>query len=159
MKSPSPCAVPAKALTFLKGADYSDAFEVELDGQMNALEAARKLMSHTPRWVSPLIGLRNILMRPFGLVSSTNTVAGPAGKVGFFPVLDVTDNCVVMGLNDKHLDFRLVVTVWPQGMNHTHVVVSNVLKRYNLLGRIYLAAVLPFHRIIVPAFMRSGIAG
>jgi cysteine synthase len=55
----------------------------------------------------------------------------------------------VLGFDDKHLDFRVSVTVAPAGTAGTLVTVSTVVKTNNLPGRTYLAAIMPFHRIIV----------
>jgi Protein of unknown function (DUF2867) len=109
-----------------------------------------------PSWVTPLLALRNIIVRPFGLASSKDAASMKGEHVDFFPVLKSTQNRVVLGLDDRHLNFRLVIDAKPLPENLTHVTLSTVITRHNWLGRIYLAVVLPFHNRIVPAFLRSG---
>ena len=74
--------------------------------------------------------------------------------IGMFPVLSETPDRVVAGFNDKHLDFRVVVDVATFPDNQ-QVTATTLVLTHNLLGRIYLAIIKPFHRLIVPAMMRQ----
>jgi len=58
------------------------------------------------------------------------------------------------GFNDKHLDFRLVVDVAPDGPARS-ITATTLVLTHNWLGRAYLAVILPFHRLIVPAMLRK----
>jgi Protein of unknown function (DUF2867) len=60
---------------------------------------------------------------------------------------------VMLGMNDKHLDFRLLVDVVNEGGGRQIITASTVVKTHNALGRAYLAFVKPFHKVIVPAMM------
>jgi Protein of unknown function (DUF2867) len=74
-------------------------------------------------------------------------------NIGIFPVLAETPNQILLGLNDKHLDFRLLVDVVNQNGGRQIITASTVVKTHNALGRAYLAFVKPFHKVIVPAMM------
>ncbi|MFM9849597.1 MAG: DUF2867 domain-containing protein [Hyphomicrobiaceae bacterium] len=74
--------------------------------------------------------------------------------VGFFPVISQSPDRLIAGFDDKHLDFRVVVDVAPAGTAR-RVTTTTLVRSHNLPGRLYLAVVLPFHRIIVPAMMRQ----
>jgi hypothetical protein len=76
-------------------------------------------------------------------------------RIGAFPVLSQTPERVVMGLDDRHLDFRLVVDVAPLDERRRDVVATTLVRTHNRLGRTYLAAILPFHRRIVPGIMAN----
>ena len=90
---------------------------------------------------------------PLGL--KTSATKEPArGMIGMFPVLSETPDRVVAGFNDKHLDFRVVVDVATFPDNQ-QVTATTLVLTHNLLGRIYLAIIKPFHRLIVPAMMRQ----
>jgi hypothetical protein len=93
--------------------------------------------------------LRNLAVTPFGLKRGA-----PIGaeRIGIFPVVSASPNRVVMGFDDAHLDFRVVVDVAPEG-NGRHVTATTFVRTRNRLGRLYLAAVKPFHRVIVPAML------
>ena len=74
--------------------------------------------------------------------------------IGMFPVLSETPDRLVAGFDDKHLDFRVVVDVATSGHGQD-VTATTLVKTHNLLGRVYLAIILPFHRLIVPVMMRQ----
>jgi hypothetical protein len=82
------------------------------------------------------------------LKTSKSLVArGREGKVGIFPVRSNTATEVVLGEDDKHLDFRVWVHVEPQGGGY-RVTTSTVVRTHNRLGRVYLGTIMPFHRLI-----------
>ncbi len=96
------------------------------------------------------MALRNRVVSLFGL----RTVELAAGtSAGGFPVLSSTQERTVLGFDDRHLDFRIVVDLEEKG-NGQMVIVTTIVRRKNLFGRLYLLVVGPFHRRIVPATMR-----
>ena len=60
---------------------------------------------------------------------------------------------VVLGLDDRHLDFRLIVDVVPLAQRR-QVTLTTVVRTHNAFGRAYLATILPFHRVIVRTMLR-----
>jgi hypothetical protein len=62
----------------------------------------------------------------------------------------------VLGFDDRHLDFRIVIDVRQDRPSGQTLSVMTLVHRNNLFGRLYLAAVLPFHKLIVRR-MLSGI--
>jgi Protein of unknown function (DUF2867) len=74
-------------------------------------------------------------------------------NIGIFPIIDRKPERLTLGINDRHLDFRLLVDVKDIGGGRQSVTASTVVKTHNRLGRIYLAVVKPFHRVIVPAML------
>jgi hypothetical protein len=135
--------------TLLAGAEFADAYRVAIDGtQVNARRAAEKMFAPGPRWAEALLALRNKLVRPFGLKTSAEGEPAPGGVIGLFPVVSETTDRLVAGFNDRHLDFRVVVDVAPSAGGQ-EITATTLVKTHNRLGRIYLAIVLPFHRLIV----------
>ena len=108
------------------------------------------MFADPPPWAQALLSLRHRLVRPFGL--KTDAVAGEDAVNGF-PVLRADDSTAVLGLDDKHLDFRIVLTVTPRDPSGFALRVTTLVRRHGLAGRAYLVAVMPFHRLIVPATM------
>ena len=135
--------------TLLAGAQFADAYRVVVDGPaVNARRAAEKMFAPRPRWEEALIALRNILVRPFGLKTSAEGEPAGGGMIGMFPVVSETTDRLVAGFNDNHLDFRVVVDVAPCDRGQ-EITATTLVKTHNWLGRVYLAIVLPFHRLIV----------
>lgn len=143
-----------EAGTVLAGAQFSDAFRVNVDGiNLDARGAAEKLLAQNPGWIDALLRLRNTLVRPFGLKTSGLGEPAAGGMIGIFPVISETPERVVAGFDDRHLDFRVVVDVEPSCPGH-RVTATTLVKTHNLPGRAYLAVVLPFHRLIVRSLLR-----
>ena len=138
----------------LAGAQFVDAFSLEVDGRaLDARQAAQRMFARFPAWVDALVRLRNMMVTPLGLKTSgvKETVRE---AVGIFPVLSETPDRLVAGFNDKHLDFRVVVDIATFPDNQ-QVTTTTLVLTHNLLGRVYLAIIVPFHRLIVPAMMRQ----
>jgi hypothetical protein len=145
----------AEAGALLAGAQFIDAYSVTIQGAaLNARQAAEKMLQHQPRWVRTLMTLRDLFVRPFGLKTAETARRAAANRVGFFPVLGETPHRIVAGLNDRHLDFRVVVAVMGSGTGQS-VTATTVVLTHNWLGRTYLAIILPFHRLIVRSMLRQ----
>jgi Protein of unknown function (DUF2867) len=97
--------------------------------------------------------LRDTIVAPFGLKTSPEA-ATHADAIGIFPVLSDTPNRLVAGFDDSHLDFRVVVDVAPSGQRQ-RVTATTLVLTHNRLGRVYLAIIMPFHRLIVRALLRQ----
>jgi hypothetical protein len=139
----------------LPGTQFIDAFSVSVDGTaLDARHAAEKMFSRGPCWIDALIALRNYLVRPFGLKTPSHVRSLSTDTVGIFPVLREAPDRLVAGFDDSHLDFRAVVDVATSG-NSQRVTVTTPVLTHNPLGRVYLAIILPFHRLIARAMLRQ----
>ncbi len=148
-----PPEVDADAL--LSGAQFIDAWRVELgEKTINARQACVKMLLQGPRWIDALVRLRNILVAPFGLKTSGEGAPAPGGMIGLFPVLSETPERLVAGFDDHHLDFRVVLDVAGDATAR-HVTSTTLVRTHNVLGRAYLALILPFHRLVVRGMMRQ----
>jgi hypothetical protein len=112
------------------------------------------MFGHGPRWVDAMLALRNMIVAPFGLKQSGLGEPAPGGMIGIFPVLSETPQRLVAGFNDHHLDFRVVVDVAAADAGQ-QVTLTTLVLTHNLLGRAYLAAILPFHRLIARVKLRQ----
>jgi len=134
----------------LAGAQFIDSYRVTVAGAgLDALDAAREILARQPRWVDGLMAARNAIVKPFGLKTGHET-EDRRGKVGIFPIESATPRRAVLGFEDKHLDFRVVVDVVEAG-GSSEVTATTLVRLNNPLGRVYLTAILPFHKIIVRA--------
>jgi hypothetical protein len=139
----------------LAGAQFVDAFRIAVEGRaLDARDAAQRMMGRTPRWIETLLSLRNALVTPFGLKTSGAGEKAPGGVIGIFPVLSETPGRLVAGFDDRHLDFRVVVDVVAAGQGQ-QVTATTLVRTHNLLGRCYLAIILPFHRLVVRSLLRQ----
>ena len=144
-----PAPLPHDALP---GADWADAWQAEVKQSFtSAREAAEAIIENFPAWTGAMMALRQILVAPFGLKGRP----GSGDRIGIFPVVSESRQQLVAGFNDRHLDFRIVVDLEEQaGKPEQAVTLTTVIKRHNLLGRVYLVAVMPFHRAIISTALR-----
>ena len=137
----------------LPGAQFIDAYSVTIgDNALDAREAATRMVEHGPRWIGTLMRLRNIVVTPFGLKTPAPGGSARGDRIGSFPVLSETPARIVAGFDDSHLDFRIVVDV-VDGAAGRRVIASTLVLTHNRLGRTYLAAIMPFHRLVVRAML------
>jgi hypothetical protein len=137
----------------LPGAQFGDAYSVAVDdAALTARQAAERMLGRGPRWIDSLLALRNFLVAPFGLKTRAPNEARDI--IGIFPIVSHTPDRLVAGFNDKHLDFRVVVDVASTGHGQ-RVTATTLVLTHNLLGRTYLAIILPFHRRVVRAMLRQ----
>ncbi|MDA9525946.1 hypothetical protein XI06_37880 [Bradyrhizobium sp. CCBAU 11434] len=137
----------------LSGAQFIDAFRVEVGARpLSAREACTRMVVHGPRWVDVLTRLRNILVKPLGLKTSGEGAPAPHGMIGLFPVLSETPERLIAGFDDYHLDFRVVVDVAGDAADR-QVTLTTLVRTNNLLGRTYLALIVPFHKLVARGMM------
>jgi hypothetical protein len=137
---------------WLAGAQFVDAYRIEIDGGLDAREAATRMFAPSPRWVRTLVNLRNLIVAPFGLKTSGAGERATGGMIGIFPVVSETPDRLVAGFNDSHLDFRVLVDVAPAGAGQ-QVTATTLVRTHNRLGRLYLAVIMPFHRLVVRSLL------
>jgi hypothetical protein len=70
--------------------------------------------------------------------------------VGFFPVHWEGKDEIVLGANDRHLDFRLSL-LRRHSPTGTLLIATTVVHTHNALGLTYLNAIRPFHHLVVRA--------
>ena len=63
-------------------------------------------------------------------------------------------NHLIAELKDKHLDFRFSIFIW-QKEGITKVSLSTIVKINNFFGWIYIFLIKPFHRLIIPNFLKD----
>ncbi len=132
-------------------AAYADAYRLIVNEPgLEAITAARRVMERPPVWSRGLMSLRNRIAVLFGLKPARRTLRDERVRFGSFPVICCAPERVVLGFDDKHLDFRIIVDVAKTGAAHSQITATTMVHPHNLLGQIYLAFVLPFHRMIVP---------
>ncbi|KMN82929.1 hypothetical protein HNO92_001153 [Chromobacterium alkanivorans] len=136
-----------------RSADLLDAYAVQLPaGASDDLEIlARAGFERQAWWIRALTRVRDMIMAPVGVKSSRAVGLAAAARgpvIGFFPLLSKSAGELVMGEDDRHLDFRLSIQQRVGAAGGRELVVVSVVHCHNLLGRTYLAAITPFHRVI-----------
>ena len=150
--------------------DYVDSFQgsiVNNSNKLNSTDICRAFFSSAPKWVDKLMGFRNKMVAIFGLKTSGGTVGKQRAldnlkcekgeKVGIFRIYDKTENEIILGEDDKHLDFR--VSLYSEEskfvQQETKLTISTCVVFKNWLGRLYFLPVRIFHRLIVPTMLKA----
>jgi hypothetical protein len=157
-----PAALPSQSdiIHVYKSVDLADAFAIRLpagaSGDPDVL--ARFIFSHQPSWIGMLMRVRDMIVACFGLKTgkrlATLASGATAGRIGIFKVYSRNAAEIVLGEDDRHLDFRVSVLCSRGPGPEIQLTVSTVVHCHNLLGRAYLLVIAPFHRMVVKASLR-----
>lgn len=142
----------------LPNADWADAFEMKTDREFEDMRTVvNRIFSTMPRWSKQLLWLRNVLVAPFGLKSGAPTPLNePAKQIGFFSVLSEETSQIVLGVDDQHLDFRILLERH-SSQSGVYYRLTTLIKRHNFFGRMYLFLIAPFHKLIVRSAMQNAL--
>jgi hypothetical protein len=144
--------------------EYSDQYSTQLGANQDPTitEVVKSFFSAGPRWVSLLFQVRNKLVRIFGLKTSGESTdreaqlkafkCEPGERLGLFKVFDKTENEVIIGEDDKHLNFRISFLL---DKKTAVIQMTTAVKFHNNLGKIYFFFVKPFHKIIAPLMLNN----
>jgi len=144
--------------------DYADAYQVRLPAAAptDLDTISRAALGTAPHWVTFLMQLRDQIVGGIGLKTGKQ-LARPklrhdtlqvGDSLGIFKVYARSVDELLLGEDDRHLDFRLSVLVRNDGSDHW-AIVSTVVRFNNWLGRAYFLPVRQFHKLIVPAMIRN----
>ena len=159
---PVPLPAQSPVATVYEAMDLADAFATRLPfGTSSDPEVLwRFLISQQPSWIGWLTNVRDAIVACFGLKTAKHLATlpgdGRTDRIGIFKVYQRTETEIVLGEDDKHLDFRLSVlrTLDLPPALGGQLTVSTVVHCHNLLGRAYILVIAPFHRLVVKASLR-----
>ena len=150
--------------------DYIDSFQGQFVDKFQKIEITqigKSFFSSGPKWIDKLFTFRNNLVGLFGLKTSgkisdrqkmLDNFKGEKGeRIGLFKVFDKTDDEIILGEDDKHLNFRVSLFIDKQNENKTDkkLIISTTVKFNNWFGRLYFLPVRPFHKLIVPTILKG----
>lgn len=140
----------------------ADAYSVELPPEATGdpESLARFIFAQRSVWGDALMRLRDALVAKLGLKTARHlaslSVEDQATRIAIFRIYSVKPTEIILGEDDTHLDFRVSVLCSAASPNGARrVTVSTVVHCHNLLGRIYIRIIAPFHRRLVQHSLRS----
>lgn len=150
----------------LQRIDFGDAYELCPQNQgISAIESYIAVFGPEPALVRWLMKLRGRIVALFGITHAFDSgkkidldqpernVFVPGERLGPFTVRLITDNELVVGDDDKHLNFR-ISTLRSERDGIAYITISTGVEIHNRLGRAYMFLVKPFHRFIAPWMIR-----
>ena len=114
------------------GADLLDAFAIHLPAWASddPEVLARVLFERQAAWIRALTWVRDTVMATVGVKSSRAIGAAAATRglqvIGYLPLLSKSAGELVMGGDDRHLDFRVAVLVRTDAQGGRELVVVTV---------------------------------
>ena len=150
--------------------DYVDSFKEEVIDSLkniNSDNVAKAFFSSSPKWVGILFILRNEIVGIFGLKTSgkisdiqkrlDNFKYETNERLGLFKVFSKTENEIIMGEEDKHLNFKISLLISNLNKEQTRkeITISTAVEFNNWFGKLYFLPVKPLHKLIVPAMLKG----
>ena len=141
--------------------DYADAYSVELPtGASTDPELLARFIFEQPSPVASfLLKIRDVLVGGFGLKTAKHmslNAENDVTRIAIFRIYSVSQAEIILGEDDKHLDFRVSVLCsdqQPQEGNR-RVTLSTVVHYNNCFGHLYFFVIAPFHRLLVQSGLR-----
>lgn len=145
------------------GSNLADAYAVALPNaaarQMDMPGLARILLGSQPRWAQWLMVVRDAIVSLFGIQTSGQMEARRGERIGIFRIYSVSDDEIIVGEDDSHLDFRLSVLRDRAAGRHGSVTLASVVHCHNRVGRAYILLIRPFHKLIVQRSLARAVQG
>jgi Protein of unknown function (DUF2867) len=143
---------------------FRDSFKTPLSrSDLGATDLFLAIFAHHPLWMKLLLIVRTrqppspVSMhrpRPKSCMPNIKDRYIVGENIGVWPIFSLSEDEVIAGRNNKHLDFRVSVLKLRDG-DGSSVVVSTVCRVHDLAGKLYLSFVVPFH---VPKLMENALA-
>jgi hypothetical protein len=151
-----PLPTESRIAGLFPGAHLADAYAMALPptATRDMTTLARAVMADPAPWARSLMHVRDRIVTTFGVKTSgqieAQARAAGAERIGFFPVQSRSEQELILGEDDKHLNFRVSVLLRPRvDASGDELIVTTVVHCHNALGRTYLLLISPFHRLIV----------
>lgn len=161
---PYPLTLPKGSLieTDLNRIDYHDSFGIRTAVVVSVDQLPPLFFKVFPRWFRGLMYLREAIAGLIGLKTGEGidvrqqlkSFSGEVGEsIALFHVLGRSEEEILTGENDRHLDFRLSFFARPLEKG-TELVLTTTVQYNAWLGKAYFLPVRPIHRLIVPIILK-----
>ncbi len=115
-----------------------------------------------PDWVNGLMNLRNSLVKVFGLrgkgdstLEDVEKIIRYGGNNSFISVYNKSANENIIRITDKHLTAYMSVYIENINEKEAKIYCSTLVRFHKKSGKIYFAAIFPFHHIIVRSMIKT----
>lgn len=151
--------------------NYIDSYEGIVNDKnniVNIVDVGNAFLKPGPKWADSLFALRNKVVALFGLKTPNdigeikktgNYKFEPGERVGLFRVFSRTNNEIILGEDDKHLNFRVSLFLEEPKNNKTKkiITVTTIVIYNNWFGQLYFYPVKPFHKLIVQTGLKKNL--
>ncbi len=143
----------------IKGAlnrvDFGDTFATT-NHKSTLEEVVYSVFHDIPAWVQRGLHVRNFFVQFLGLKTRIPADYCEAYRVGayvrFFKIYSIGQDEVILGLDDKHLNFR--VSVLNSRAREYNIKVTTLVQIHNRFGRVYMSIIKPFHKLALRSMIK-----
>ena len=164
------CEIPSSSMIerdAINRAHFHDCYRARLiRPELGIVDIFFAVFGYKPLWIKLLLVVRNAVVRCAGLEAPTvaeimksevRSSYRVGEKIGPWPIFSISDDEIIAGRNNRHMDFRLSVLRQLDG-DSASVFVSTICTVHNVYGKIYLWFIIPFHRHGVRLLMSNAVA-
>lgn len=163
-------SIPSKSELLKDGKTYkySDSYQstyADKNNTISSVDIAKAFFSSVPKSTEKLFALRNRIVSVFGLKTPDkqvnrkeqldNFTCDVGTILGFFNVYTKTENEIILGEDDKHLNFRVSLLKSNEENENKKLTITTVVEFNNWFGKLYFLPVKPFHKLIVPQLLKG----
>lgn len=148
--------------------DYVDSYEYifkDSESKVDIHEIVTVFTKPGPKWFEKLFALRDRIASVLKLKTLADTISEDGAgtykwevgkQAGIFKVFCKSENEIILGEDDSHLNFRVSLFLEPDKEKKIEkkVTVTTVVKYNNRVGKAYFFVVKPFHKAIVPYLLK-----
>ncbi|RAP32202.1 DUF2867 domain-containing protein [Candidatus Marinamargulisbacteria bacterium SCGC AG-414-C22] len=159
---------PKDSILFNQNYDYTDSYRgyfLARNQKISLHDVVIAFFDTTPAFVVFLLYVRDRVVSLFGLKTNPQHYSKKkllaafkcdvGEALGLFKIHHVSDHEVVLGEDDKHLDFRVsLMLTYHNDQNDADICITTTVHIHNLLGQLYFFPVKFFHRLIVPIMLK-----
>lgn len=153
-----------------KSFHYIDSFKGQYlinEHDYTITDIGKLFLTGGPKWANTLMLIRDKIVGVLGLKTAQQLTADernhnnfrfePGEQLDIFKLFSKSENELVLGDDDKHLDFRvsLLLDSKNDDKKTRNVIITTAVKYRNLFGRIYFIPVRPFHKLIVKGTLKD----
>ena len=139
--------------------DFSDNYGIKISSAYPVEQEELPILffKSFPKWVEILLYIRESLAKIIGLKTAEGMniekqirefKADKGQSIALFKVYGKTSQELMLGQDDRHLDFRLSIFTVKEG-DFTEISLATTVQFNGWLGKAYFVPVKPFHKIIV----------
>ncbi|MFF5994654.1 MULTISPECIES: DUF2867 domain-containing protein [unclassified Lysinibacillus] len=156
------CQMPSDSLIYKIPYHYYDAYEGFIaKNEVSIEQVTLAFFKSSPKWINSLFRLRNNIVKYLGLkTTNVNRLdlseedIEPGHSIGLFNIIEKCQREIILGENDKHLNFRVSIFIFKKENGH-NIIVSTSVQFQNFFGNIYFQFIKLFHRTIVKTMLRN----
>ena len=146
--------------------DYTDAFYCKFNCShpVSIDDVIHAFFDSAPSWVHHMFTIRDVVASKLGLKTISRKEREqmrksfsiqPGNSIGLFKVLSKSEEEVIMGEDDKHLNFRVAFLLNALDAESYALHFITTVKIHNWLGKLYFLPVKPMHALVVKSMMKG----